>query len=748
MTPRDPRLFQIAALSALLLYGLLALDFEVRWGSVLLLLVTAQVTQWLGSRWSGIRYDPKSPLISALSLCLLLRASGWPWLVAGAVVTIGSKFVLRVGSEDGGKHVFNPTNFGLVALLLVTPFFEGGAWVSPGQWGRGALFLFFLLLAGNVVLRRASRSDVTWAFLGTWVAILFGRALWLGDPLAIPLHALGDGALLIFAFFMISDPKTTPDSRAGRIVFAVAVAAAGAWGRFVLFETDALLYALAGAAVLTPLLDRLLPAARYRWPGARPRTETPSPKETDMPSPQTAPSPAWSPAPAALRGARGTLLLLVLLLSSLAAGPATAFCGFYVARAESDLFNQASRVVLVRDGHRTVLTMASDFQGEPSEFAVVIPVPTFLEREQIHVGNMAAVDHLDAYTAPRLVEYHDPNPCFRARNEALQMEAAAPPPPPPSPASPARKVKIEASYTVGEYDILILSAEESDGLVSWLQENGYRVPDGAEPVVASYLKQGMRFFVAKVNLEEQARLGYRMLRPLQVAFETPKFMLPIRLGTVNAKGPQELFVYTLTKKGRVETVNYRTVKLPSDVEIPTYVRREFPAFYRDMFSRQVEEQGMRTVFLEYAWDMGWCDPCAADPLSSSELRDLGVFWLDGGAPPQGRRPAPAPGPQDVFVTRLHVRYDREHFPQDLQFQETADRSNFQGRYVLRNAWTGEASCEGADEYRRELARRHETEAETLAGLTGWELGEIRERMGLTGAAPADEPWWQRLWPGR
>ena len=188
---------------------------------------------------------------------------------------------------------------------------------------------------------------------------------------------------------------------------------------------------------------------------------------------------------------------------------------------------------------------------------------------------------------------------------------------------------IEATYTVGEYDILILSAKESGGLATWLTQNGYKMPQGAAPVLASYLAQNMRFFVAKVNLGEQAKLGFNYLRPLQIAYESPKFMLPIRLGTVNAEGTQELFVFALTNKGRVETTNYRTVRLPSDVEIPTYVKGDFGRFYKSMFTTQVKKQNMSTVFLEYAWDMGWCDPCAADPLSNDQLRKLGVFWLDG-----------------------------------------------------------------------------------------------------------------------
>ena len=416
------------------------------------------------------------------------------------------------------------------------------------------------------------------------------------------------------------------------------------------------------------------------------------------------------------------------------------FCGFYVAKADTKLFNKASQVVLVRDGDRTVMTMASDFKGELKEFAVVIPVPTFLKREQIHVGEKSLVDHLDAYSAPRLVEYFDADPCRPMR--VFELSAAAP-------AAQARSadafnaakslgVTIEAQYTVGEYDILILSAQQSSGLETWLRENGYRIPAGASDVLSSYLKQNMRFFVAKVNLTEQAKLGFSYLRPLQVAYESPKFMLPIRLGMVNANGPQDLFVYALTRKGRVETTNYRTSRLPSDMELPVYLKDqgEFAKFYKAMFTREVQKEDGRTLFLEYAWDMKWCDPCASDPLSNSELRQLGVFWDDGAV---GQAP-------NVFLTRLHVRYDNAHFPEDLVFQETADRGNFQGRYVLRHPWTGQSSCAEAAVYRNGLQIRREQEVTRLASLTGWTVADIRKRAGLgENVQPQPAAWWERLW---
>ena len=434
-----------------------------------------------------------------------------------------------------------------------------------------------------------------------------------------------------------------------------------------------------------------------------------------------------------------------------------AFCGFYVSKADTRLFNKASQVVLVRSEDRTVLTMANDFKGDLKEFAVVVPVPTVLQRGQIHVGNKDLIDHLDAYSAPRLVEYFDENPCERPLYElsraatpaAMRADAAL-----ERNAAKSLGVTIEAQYTVGEYDILILSAQQSSGLEIWLRDNGYRIPAGASSVLNSYIKQNLKFFVAKVNLKEQAKLGFSMLRPIQVAYESPKFMLPIRLGTVNADGTQELFIYALTQRGRVEATNYRTVKLPTGMDLPLYVKDKFPDFYRAMFSQQVKREDISTIFTEYAWDMSWCDPCAADPLSTEELRQLGVFWLNPSSAPtparanQTRLPAALqPRPQNVFMTRLHVRYDGAHFPEDLVFQETADRTNFQGRYVLRHAWNGTDTCAAAGRYRVELTQRREQEAQNLALLTGWNVTDIRSAMKIANppAAPTPATWWQRIW---
>jgi hypothetical protein len=421
------------------------------------------------------------------------------------------------------------------------------------------------------------------------------------------------------------------------------------------------------------------------------------------------------------------------IFAHLATGPASAFCGFYVAQADSKLFNKSSKVVLARDGDQTAITMASDFEGDVKEFAVVVPVPTFIERKQIGVVDPKTIDHLDRYTAPRLVEYHDQDPC----NPMVRMASSAVPTaamPVAAPEMVRRNygVTIEASYDVGEYDVLILSANESDGLVNWLTDNHYRIPKGAQDVLGSYIKQKMRFFVAKVNFDRMKDIGNGYLRPLQVRYQSAKFMVPLRLGTVNANGPQDLIVYALTKNGRVESANYRTVKIPSDIDVPLYVKDEFGAFYKALFERAVARENMRAVFVEYAWDMGWCDPCAADPMSNKELVELGARWIGGDDDGAFRTNRFANGGSNAFVTRLHVRYDANSFPEDIVFMETKDRSNFQGRYVQHHPWQGKLSCDAAASYRSGLPARFTLEAKNLESLTGWTRSDIEARMAQTG----------------
>jgi enediyne biosynthesis protein E5 len=257
----DARIWQIFSLGLLLIYGVGKLGFDQTPANIAVITATALATQWVCAHaLSDLRFDPLSPLITSFSLCLLLRASSPAVLALAAVLAIGSKFVLRFD----GKHIFNPANFAISVLLLTDL-----AWISPAQWGNRTWAVFLFVCLACLVLSRAKRADIAIAFLCTYVAILLARALYLGDPLAIPLKQMQSGALLLFTFFMITDPKTTPNRRSARVFFAVLVAAAGAWLQFAHFMPQALMYALFFTSPLVPLLDRLFPRdrpeVRFAW---------------------------------------------------------------------------------------------------------------------------------------------------------------------------------------------------------------------------------------------------------------------------------------------------------------------------------------------------------------------------------------------------------------------------------------------------------------------------------------------------
>ena len=403
---------------------------------------------------------------------------------------------------------------------------------------------------------------------------------------------------------------------------------------------------------------------------------------------------------------------------------AQAFCGFYVARADGKLFNEASKVVFVRHKKRSVITMASDYRGAAKDFAMIVPTPTVLRRDQIKTVKPATIDHLDAYSAPRLVGYHDPDPCNPAVyaepvivEEAADCRLCKQTAPARRQGARALGVKVQARYAVGAYDIVMLSAQQSDGLTTWLTQEGYQLPEGAAPVLGKYIKQGMKFFVARVNLARHKAGESQDLKPLQIRFISDKFMLPLQLGKLNADQKQDVLIMTLTKSGRVEAANYRNARIPTDTNIPTFVRDVFGQFYRDSFARAAKKN---TVLTEYAWDMGWCDPCAADPLSRKELTELGINWLWD---------ASKKGPiQDVFVTRLHFQYDKKSFAKDLELKVTTDNANFQGRYVMNTPFEGDLSCKDGKSYLADLKKRLRREGATLRKLTGWPKGEIDQRI--------------------
>jgi len=266
---QDPRCYQILVLSLLLGYGIFGLEFGIHWQNAVAIVLSAQIAQFIGTRAAGLdRFDPLSALITSLSLTLLLRTDDVALAALAAVIAIGSKFLVRAR----GKHIFNPANVALVSLMLLTD----AAWVSSGQWGSAAIGSLALACLGCLVLTRAKRAETTIAFIVTYSLLLVGRALWLDDPLGIPLHQLQNGALLIFAFFMISDPKTSPNTPVGRALFGALVAGVAYAIQYVFYQPNGPILALIMMAPLVPLIDVLIRGQIYRWdlPGGAPPGQT------------------------------------------------------------------------------------------------------------------------------------------------------------------------------------------------------------------------------------------------------------------------------------------------------------------------------------------------------------------------------------------------------------------------------------------------------------------------------------------
>jgi hypothetical protein len=400
---------------------------------------------------------------------------------------------------------------------------------------------------------------------------------------------------------------------------------------------------------------------------------------------------------------------LALVLST--ATPALAFCGFYVSGADAQLTNDATLVVLMREGTRTVLSMQNTYAGPPQDFAMVVPVPVVLHEKNVKILPREVFTRVDQLTAPRLVEYWEQDPC---RPPEPMYDMMAPPAAPQGAAvevsSEARHhVKIEARFAVGEYDVVVLSAQDSSGLDAWLRENHYKIPAGAEPYLRPYVQMGMKFFVAKVNIAKVKfeRVGngpeHAVLSPLRFHYDADDFFLPVRLGLINSGGKQDIVAVILARGKRYEVANYDNVSIPTNLDVADPTRQRFGSFYASLFDRVIEAHP-RTVVTEYAWDASSCDPCPTPALDEGELSTLGADVLPEGADAGG-----------FVVTRLHARYGKETLGDDLHFRpaapivggrETTDGqghveqgahpdsyNNFQARYVIRHAWQGKVSCE-------------------------------------------------------
>ncbi|NET12301.1 MAG: DUF2330 domain-containing protein [Okeania sp. SIO1H6] len=348
---------------------------------------------------------------------------------------------------------------------------------------------------------------------------------------------------------------------------------------------------------------------------------------------------------------------LILVSMSIDVKKVRSFCGFFVAKVDAEMFNNRSQVAIAHQDNQTTYSLAFDYKGEPEEFALILPVPVVLKKQDVRVISPKLFQRLDDFTAPRLVVYdffdgNGPRGGARAGGDSNVVIHR-------------QNVTVLENFTVGEYDIVILSATESNSLESWLRKNQYKIPRGAAKYLQPYINKKLFFFVVRVNLKAQEKLGFQNLRPLQFTVKNyPQIMLPFQLGKINSEDTQNIIVYFLSETGRAEVSNYENVVIPSNFDVPLNIESKFGEFYRELLTSTIQATNKEIAVIEYAWDTGFCDPCNTIPLNSQELNELGMNH------------------EQAFITRLHLQYTKNTYNQDLEFTITSDQTLYQGRYIL------------------------------------------------------------------
>ncbi len=374
----DPRYFQVVFQAIFLGYGIFYLD----WADSIIrkrFMTPNEFSQW------GF-----SVLISALSLCLLLKTNHWYISLLAALLTVASKYIFRWNH----KHIFNPSAFGIVAAIFLTK----DAWLSPGQWGSNAVIFFFVATLGTVVVTRVQKLDISLAFLLAFIGLLFWRQVYtLGWPMDYFIHSVSTGSLLLFSFFMISDPRTSPNHPLARIIWAVLIAIVSFYLAAFKWKYNTPIWVLVAAAPLVPLLDKIFKAEVFQWNSSLLHFSFYLKLKNIVMKPLMKKIAAF------------------IILTAMISHEAIAFCGFYVSKADGALKNKTSQVILVRDGNRTVITMYNDFQGDIKDFAMVVPVPVVLKKSDIKVVDQQIFNTLNEYSKPRLVEYKTGNGNYRGK---------------------------------------------------------------------------------------------------------------------------------------------------------------------------------------------------------------------------------------------------------------------------------------------------------------------------------------------
>lgn len=384
--------------------------------------------------------------------------------------------------------------------------------------------------------------------------------------------------------------------------------------------------------------------------------------------------------------------LLAALCAALIPASAGAFCGFYAGGGGAELFNNATQVVLMREGTKTVLSMQNNYQGPAEKFALVIPVPVVLRQEDVKTLPADVFERIDQLDAPRLVEYWEQDPCDPGKNGATFVDldgtfhATLIDDIPVDSFSKSKKIKTK--FSVAEYDFVMLSATESSELEKWLRENNYNIPEEAESFLRPYVDAGMKFLVVKINPKWISSHKKQLtLPPIRISYDAETFSLPVRLGLLNSSGTQDLIIHILAKE-QYKVENYKNVTVPANLELIGTVRHVFPSFYVSLFDDTLN-MNPGSVVTEYVWPAFICNNCPrVGALGINDFLSLGgdvvfhaeekerVRWIAN----------------EWKLTRLHARYSKESLGDDFIFTTATPANSFEGVYSVHYPWNRKIRC--------------------------------------------------------
>lgn len=376
----------------------------------------------------------------------------------------------------------------------------------------------------------------------------------------------------------------------------------------------------------------------------------------------------------------GILSLFVLL--RLGVQEAEAFCGAYVGGATS---NGSSIVVLVRDGNTNTLTLVNDFSGAESTFGYIMPVPPSFSLSDVTTVDPAVIERLDAYSAPREVTYTcddvlwtwsseddtghwvgstggcggDPTPEFvedtsgdlKADNRGIHGDGSL------------SGVQTTQRTTLGAYELQVVQASGSDGLSAWLEDHGFEPSPLLTTRLATYINGGQHFLVAQIHLEE-IPVDARWLEPLRLRYDSPSISLPIWLGAASSVGVQDLLIFGIsrTESGALAISNYPSANLEDEClteDVNATLNLNYDAF--------AEAEGEASWVSEFGWLGGKCDPCPEN--GALDPADVALVGGENFAP------------EEIYFTRLHLRYRPEQIDEDLALYESGEAARWQSRYI-------------------------------------------------------------------